>query len=151
MGMCKGCGEVFPAIDINEGFCKNCDNEEIRNKVEIEGAKNTTTISLKKEDSIKNISVGFSFLFFIFGIFYSLVKMDIKNSFIYLAGILILVLLSQFVYPPIILLTPIFHMIMSSIYNKLYVKDLLKKGYLPLNKYSENTLKEKKLYTLEFS
>lgn len=136
MGMCKGCGEVFPAVDMNEGFCQTCDNEEIRNKVETEGAKNTTTISLKKEDSIKNVSVGFSWFFLIFGIFYPLVKVDIKYTLI----VLVSLIASAMIFPP---LSIVLYIGFAFIYNKLYVKDLLKKGYLPLNKYAEDRLKEK--------
>lgn len=141
MGMCKGCGEVFPAIDMNEGFCKTCDTEEIRKQVEINGTKNSTLISLKKDYETKNISLGFSWFFLLFGIFYPLVKGDFKNTLLIMAILFVALMLSK-VYPPLVLLSFIAYVVFAFIYNKIYAKDLIKKGFLPVNEYSKNALEK---------
>lgn len=141
MGMCKGCGEVFPALEMNEGFCKTCDNEAIRKEVEINGVKNSTLISLKKDSETKNISLGFSWFFLLFGIFYPLVKGDFKNTLLIIAVLFVASILSK-VYSPLVLLFFISYIGFAFIYNKIYAKDLIKKGFLPVNEYSKNALEK---------
>jgi hypothetical protein len=139
MGMCKGCGVVFSALEMNEGFCKTCDTEEIRKEVEINGNKNSSLINLKKENEIKNVTVGFSWLFLLFGVFYPLIKGDFKNTLIIWGSFIFIIILSKF-YAPLILLFGILYIWLSFTYNKFYIKSLLKKGFLPENKNSENAL-----------
>ncbi len=141
MGMCKGCGEVFPAIDMNEGFCKTCDTEEIRKEVEINGSKNSTLVSLKKDNKSKNISLGFSWLFLLFGVFYPLVKGDFKNALLIMGSFFVITMISK-IYPIFILLFFISYIGLAFIYNKIYAKDLIKKGFLPVNEYSKNALEK---------
>lgn len=141
MGMCKGCGEVFPALEMNEGFCKTCDNEAIRKEVEINGVKNSTLISLKKDSETKNISLGFSWFFLLFGIFYPLVKGDFKNTLLIISVLFVASILSK-VYSPLVLLFFISYIGFAFIYNKIYAKDLIKKGFLPVNEYSKNALEK---------
>lgn len=141
MGMCRGCGEVFPALEMNEGFCKTCDNEAIRKEVEINGVKNSTLISLKKDSETKNISLGFSWFFLLFGIFYPLVKGDFKNTLLIISVLFVASILSK-VYSPLVLLFFISYIGFAFIYNKIYAKDLIKKGFLPVNEYSKNALEK---------
>ena len=126
---------------MNEGFCKTCDNEAIRKEVEINGVKNSTLISLKKDSETKNISLGFSWFFLLFGIFYPLVKGDFKNTLLIIAVLFVASILSK-VYSPLILLFFISYIGFAFIYNKIYAKDLIKKGFLPVNEYSKNALEK---------
>ena len=47
MGMCKGCSEVFSALDMKDGYCKSCQSIGIEKIIEEE-------LAIEKETEIKN-------------------------------------------------------------------------------------------------
>ena len=121
MGMCYACGDVFSANEMNEGFCKNCDNEEGRKTADIHGRYGQERITLVLDKKEKYVSVGFSFWALLFGNFTPLFKKDYYNFFKY----------SIFIFTG-----PLIWIYLGFFYNKIYIKRLLKKGYTPLDTYS---------------
>lgn len=81
---------------------------------------------------IKQVKLGFSWTTLFFGIFVPLLRGDIKWALIMGVSALLTFGLSWLVYP--------------FLYNKLYVKDLIEKGYVPADETSKNALAEKGIY-----
>ena len=88
-------------------------------------------IQLKNEktDVTKEASVGFSWLTLFIGCFDPLFRGDIKWAVISLICSVLTGLGFWLVFP--------------FIYNKIYIKDLLEKGYIPANTLSDEILKQK--------
>ena len=86
---------------------------------------------------LKEAKVGFSWTTFFFGFFPALFRGDLKWAFIMFitAAIIGTFTLGIGAWIPGI--------VFSFIYNKIYIKELLEKGYRPANEYSENILSRK--------
>lgn len=88
-------------------------------------------IQLKYPSSnvMKNCKVGFSWTMFFFGLFVPIVRGDLKWTFFSLVLMFITFGLFWFILP--------------FFYNKVYIKDLLEKGYVPSSEHSKNILIQK--------
>ncbi len=93
-------------------------------------------ITLKHSNSnfLVKAPTGFSWTTLFFGVFVPLFRGDILWSAIMLILAILTFGLSWLIFP--------------FIYNSIYIKELLKKGLLPADKYSENYLKEKGWFTV---
>jgi len=102
------------------------------------------TITLKNKNTgvIKQVSPGVNWLIVLVGFFGPLFRLDWKYFFIMLAVDAALVLL----YPPVIVG---FTIGMAITYNKLYIKDLIKQGFIPADDYSSKILADKNLYVAQ--
>ena len=81
-------------------------------------------IILKHKDTgvVKECVTGYSWTLFFFGIFVPLLRGDLKwAAILLLTGLLVTFMLT----PVVVLVTPVF----GFFYNKLYIKDLIEKGY----------------------
>jgi hypothetical protein len=88
-------------------------------------------INLEKNNVLKTVKLGFSWTFFFFGIFIPLFRGDLKWFLIILISTIFTYGLALFVF--------------MFVYNKIYVKDLLEKGYKPADKFSEKALKTRNI------
>ena len=86
------------------------------------------TISLKNPSNglVKEVKVGFSWTVFFFGIFVPLFRSDFKWAIIMSLLAMLTMGLSSLVFP--------------FIYNKIYIKEMIEKGYKPIDNYAENKL-----------
>ena len=86
-------------------------------------------ISLKNVHTglVKEVKVGFSWTAFFFGMLVPLIRGDMKNALRMLLLGIITLGISWLVFP--------------FVYNKMYIKTLIEKGYKPIDSSSENTLK----------
>jgi len=86
-------------------------------------------INLKNVNNgmIKNVKIGFSWTTFFFSFFPALFRGDIKWALIMFVVDCITMGISWIVFP--------------FIYNKIYIKDLLEKGYVPADENVKNELK----------
>jgi len=129
MGMCKECKNVFSSLEMKNGLCKSCysddKSEEIQQKRDMYLAKKLEFIRLKHKDTgvLKNAPVGFSWTIFFFSFWVPLIRGDIKW---FIMGVFITFLTFGLGY-----------FIISFIYNKAYIKDLMEKGYLPADEPSK--------------
>ena len=150
MGMCKGCQKVFPAQELNNGLCQECDTEQIREKIVQEKVKNLTGLILKNEKTgeVKSAPVGFSWTTLFFGGWVALLRGDILNSLWMFAFQAVLFGLINITQKQDILIPGIaIAMIIAFVYNKIYIKTLLKKGYVPFDEGSKAILKKLELDT----
>ena len=87
-------------------------------------------INLKSQqtDLIKQVKLGFSWTMLFFGLFVPLLRGDLKWS-------LITFLISLFTFG-------IGGIILAFIYNKIYIKEMIEKGYLPADESSEQALNQ---------
>ena len=76
MGMCKKCGEVFPALEMEQGYCKNCITPELiekdKNKPKKKNNSGLFSKIESKEDALKTIK-DTAIIFIVLGIFNILV------------------------------------------------------------------------------
>jgi len=88
-------------------------------------------INLKHKDTgvVKTAPIGFSWTSLFFGVFVPLIRGDIKWFFMGLA-IAIFTLGIGWIFIPFI-------------YNKIYIKNLMEKGYIPADDFSKQTLAAK--------
>lgn len=98
-------------------------------------------IALKKDNSglIKEVKVGFSWTTFFFGFFPALFRGDLKWAAIMfitaaLAGV---ATFGTATWVP--------YVVFSFIYNKIYIKELLEKGYTPANQTAQDLLEQKQI------
>ncbi len=92
-------------------------------------------ITLDKAGMKKQVKVGFSWTTFFFGFFVPLFRGDLKwAAIMFVTTALIGVFTMGFG-------SLIIGIVFSFIYNKLYIKDLIEKGWTPANEDSSNTLK----------
>ena len=86
-----------------------------------------------KHDSglVKEVKVGFSWTFFFFGLFVPLIRGDLKWA--------VIMLLLQSLVGALTMGIGCFvvSLIFAFIYNKIYIKDLLEKGYQPTEEFKE--------------
>lgn len=128
MGMCKKCGVVFPASEMNDGFCKeHATAANIENQKNME-AENTELIKLKYKDTgiYKEAPLGFSWTTFFLGFFVPIFRGDLKWLII---SLIITIFTFGFGY-----------FLICFIYNKRYIVDLLEKGYIPADEKSKRAL-----------
>jgi hypothetical protein len=70
MGTCKGCGEVFSAIEMENGYCKSCKTNQKQSTVKLETENNNLSSSpisntKKQEVIVTDIKMPFmSMVFF---------------------------------------------------------------------------------------
>ncbi len=99
-------------------------------------------ITLKHESGVtKEVKYGFSWTTFFFGFIVPLVRGDIKWALIMIA---ISVVVGSFTFGIGTLVSGI---IFSFVYNKIYIKELLEKGYRPANETAQNLLEENNIVT----
>lgn len=84
------------------------------------------TLKHKESSIVKTAPVGFSWTTFFFGCFPAFIRGDIKYGLIMLLVALVTCGLSWLVFP--------------FCYNKMHIKALLEKGYLPTDEHSKNIL-----------
>lgn len=92
-------------------------------------------IRLTKNALIKEVKVGFSWTTFFFGFFPALFRGDIKWASIMFIGSLIL---GSFTYG---IGTWILWIVFSFMYNKLYIRELIEKGWVPADEVSAEIIK----------
>ncbi len=128
MGMCKKCGVVFPAIEMNDGFCKEHATAENIENQKNRDAGHTELIKLKHKDTgvYKEAPLGFSWTTFFLGFWVPIFRGDLKWFIISLAITIFTFGLGYF--------------LTCFIYNKRYVMDLLEKGYIPADDKSKRAL-----------
>lgn len=88
MGVCRGCSEVFPALEMNEGLCKSCLQKEgkefIEHKVENTNKNDSSLFSFKGRATRGNYITSFFIALgiVIFGVFLSdsLISQNIKTN-----------------------------------------------------------------------
>lgn len=87
-------------------------------------------ISLKNTSNglVKDVNLGFSWTTFFFGAFVPLFRSDFKWAIIMFLLGSITFGISGFIFP--------------FIYNKIYIKEMIEKGYKPIDNYGENKLKD---------
>ncbi|PRX34695.1 hypothetical protein BX659_10210 [Orenia metallireducens] len=90
------------------------------------------TLQNQNNNLIKEVPIGFSWTTFFFGFFPAIFRGDIKWAIIMFLAACVTAGVSALVFP--------------FIYNKLYIKDLLEKGYLPADEYSKNNLSTKGIH-----
>jgi len=90
-------------------------------------------ITLKHATSglVKQVPVGFSWTTLLFGAFVPLLRGDIKWFIIFMVVSILTVGLAWFVIP--------------FVYNKIYIKELLQRGFVPADEFSKNYLVQKGL------
>ena len=98
----------------------------------IETLDNYITL-INSEGKIKNCKIGYSWTNLLFMFFAPLSRGDLKNCFIQFILLFVLSKLSS-------ILTTFAWLIIPGFYNKIYLKDLLKKGYIPKNNHSVELL-----------
>ena len=81
---------------------------------------------------IKQVKLGFSWTMLFFGIFVPLFRGDIKWFLITLLVACVTAGFSWFVFP--------------FIYNKIYIKEMIEKGWLPADDFAANALKSKGIF-----
>lgn len=79
----------------------------------------------------KTVKKGFSWTFLLFGLFVPLIRGDLKWTVIILA---LQVLVGMFTFG---IGSLVISFIFAFIYNKIYIKELLEKGYKPTDEFSE--------------
>ncbi|WP_057787068.1 hypothetical protein [Weissella minor] len=103
-------------------------------------------ITLSNGNETKTPKVGFSWTVLLFGFFVPLLRKDFKWA--------IIIFLSQFILGggPILLgdsdrsfIALVANLVFSFIYNKLYIKELIKNGYKPSNEASKKVLDDKSI------
>ncbi len=99
------------------------------------GNKNIARL-VNEYGKIKNCKIGFSWTSFFFMFFVPLSKLDFKNFFIQIFTLSILANISSF-------LMTILYLVFATTYNKSYIKSLIKKGYIPYDKFSADLLRKK--------
>lgn len=87
----------------------------------------------------KEVKVGFSWTVFFFGLFVPLFRGDLKWAAIMFFGTALLVVVTAG------LGSPIFGIIMSFNYNKIYIKELIEKGWRPLGEEHRRILENKNI------
>ena len=166
MGMCKECGEVFPPQEMENGYCKNClpkAQKNLENEQTVE--ESTERIFLKepwKRGGKIGVPVGFSWTTFLFGFWVPLLRGDITNAIVILllgdAVIFIgVTLLSSGIrYSSIVAIVVLIGVMVgirkfwAEKYNDMYLKSLLKKGYLPEDEETKKFLKIKKFWNKKY-
>ena len=150
MGMCRGCGEVFSAIEMKDGYCKSCapkygikfDNKE---KIKYGGdsvSKESIIVLInKKTNDIKTVTIEFSFTTFFFGCFVPLLRGDYMNFLWILLVQIILIILDNIPYIGLFLHIAVMSYIALN-YNLYYLKRLLSTGYEPYNEKSQQLLEK---------
>ncbi|WEV38789.1 DUF2628 domain-containing protein [Lactobacillus sp. ESL0680] len=93
-----------------------------------------------KNNNIKEVKLGFSWTEFFFGWWPMLIRGDFKWAIIsFVINVVLFIFLGAFSaaawYP--------YTLIMAFFYNKLYIKDLIAKGYAPIDTGDEELLKSK--------
>lgn len=102
------------------------------------GGKYIMNVTLKNEyGTVKQCKIGFSWTTFLFGFFVPLFRGDFKWTLIILA-LNVLVGLVSFGIGAFLV-----NMCFCFFYNKLYINDLLSKGYKPASEVDENILKQR--------
>lgn len=91
-------------------------------------------ITLGKSGLVKQVKVGFSWTTFFFGLFVPLFRGDIKWAAIMFFSSLLLGFFTAGVGGLVV------GLVFSFIYNKLYIKDLIEKGWQPTNEDAKQTL-----------
>lgn len=142
--MCKGCREIFSTLEMENGYCKECNKltkEEIKNKnlkknldndLDNEAQKtNKITLKNKNNGLTKTVPIGFSWTLLFFGIFVPLFRGDIK-------WFIITLILAIVTFGIGWLFIPFF-------YNKKYIIDLIEKGYEPVDKISKKVLEQQNI------
>lgn len=99
------------------------------------GNKNIARL-VNEYGKIKNCKIGFSWTSFLFMFFVPLSRLDFKNFFIQIFTLSILANISSF-------LMTILYLVFATTYNKSYIKSLIKKGYIPYDKFSADLLRKK--------
>lgn len=84
-----------------------------------------------KYGQFKTAKVGFNFPLLLFGMFYTIYKKDLKWT-----GIFLLTALGAYIFAPLAILSFVY----PFFYNKLYIKELLKQGYYPVENCHEKLI-----------
>lgn len=148
MGMCKGCEKVFPSQDLVNGLCNDCNTSENQEKLIKKQVDSLSGLSLRNEAKNKTINppIGFSWTTLIFGIWVPLLRADFLNLiWILIAQVIATALLLQFPNIITIIIWLAIAIAIAYFYNKIYIKTLLKKGYVPLDEASKEILKKLKI------
>jgi hypothetical protein len=99
-------------------------------------------VNLKNENTgqTKQVKVGFSWTTFFFSFFPALLRGDLKYAFIILISCIV------FGFATMGYATWIPTVVFAFIYNRLYISDLIRKGFLPKDQHSTETLQNKGFY-----
>lgn len=104
------------------------------------GSKKETNMKIRLSNDagiVKESKVGISWTVFFFGFFVPFIRGDMKWGIILLLGALVLGV------PTAGLGSAALFIVFAFLYNKIYINDLLKKGFKPATELDSNILKEK--------
>ncbi len=106
---------------------------------------------LSPKGDIKTAPVGFSFTILLFGLFVCLFRKDWLRVAVWFAMIFLGGFIS--IFEPVfeglfMVITFVFNVVMAFIYNKVYIRSLLRKGYEPMREEDKLTLAHKEIILL---
>ena len=160
MGMCRECGEVFPPQEMKNGYCKNClpkalKNQEDKNIIDEMPERIFLKEPWQRGGSL-GVPVGYSWTTFLFGFWVPLLRGDIINAILilffddavaFIGGALFA---SAIGHRSLIVAIVVFVGVVIGVrnflgkkYNDMYLKSLLRKGYLPEDEETKKFLKIK--------
>ena len=96
-------------------------------------------VVLEKNGLRKEVKVGFSWTVFFFGLFVPLFRGDLKWAAIMFFGTILLGFATLGIGGAVL------GIVMSFVYNKIYIKDLIKKGWNPVGEENRLLLEEKNI------
>ena len=97
------------------------------------------TVVLEKNGLRKEVKVGFSWTVFFFGLFVPLFRGDLKWAAIMFFGTILLGFATLGIGGAVL------GIVMSFVYNKIYIKDLIEKGWNPVGEENRLLLEEKNI------
>ena len=142
MGQCRECGKVVNTADMTYDYCKECITPELEQEAELRhGAMALKKVSLTNESKgdTKEVPAGGSVVNFLF---YPIIPFLRKDWLWAVIGVVVIAV--TFVLKLKILIF-VYALFIGLQYNKFYIKQLLKNGYVPADNYSEKALQLKKI------